>query len=125
MKREILFRAKRLNDNKWIEGYYAKAENEYLVSFGKHGLKWEMVDPATFGQYTGLTDKNGTRVFEGDIVLTMDDSIATIQYDEEDTMYYLNDDNVLENFGIVSPKWVEVIGNIHDDSEQLEGGAEE
>lgn len=71
--REILFRAKTKDDGKWIEGFPVR-----IYDYG--GLVWDMhpfntnfeitqsVDPKTICQFTGLTDKNGKKIFESDIV---------------------------------------------------------
>ena len=124
--REILFRAKRDDDGKWFEGDLRQfRDGVYIESFFGDGKINMPVFPETVGQFTGLTDKNGTKIFEGDIV--KDEYILgkvvynTKQEDFDGAASFMIDD---VDDGLQSYRFwnsVEVIGNIHDNPE-LRGG---
>ena len=142
--REILFRGKRTDNGEWIYGNYCYAElidksgYEDLIIEQPADGETRRVIPKTVGQYIGLTDKNGTKIFEGDIVKA-DDYIFVVKFGKCGGVA-----NV-ENYGYVgfyleafsestrlSAKYglrddicyftdIEVIGNIHDNPELLKG----
>lgn len=151
--REILFRGKLISTGEWSEG------NVYI---SKHGVcvitpdetpvgKYGQVDPETVGQYTGLTDKNGKKIFEGDILSvnvreyeeTEDNvfgsrkgitgrkikTVWTVEYKERFSQgngFYAYGTNRRFNTFLSSSTLVnvdaEIIGNIHDNPELLKAG---
>lgn len=128
--REIIFRGKRLDNGEWVEGYFAKKVDPllsgvtYCFIIGWDGsFCWnQKVDPATVGQYTGLRDKNGKRIFEGDILEYLIDKREPHFYVVFDNSAWCKRDSIgtqSELLDFVPHRW-KVIGNIHDNPELLE-----
>ena len=121
--REILFRGK--FGNEWKYGYLTieprgLAIKEPYVNAASN--IWH-IDIKTVGQYTGLNDKNGNKIFEGDIVDFLDrsdgDGYGVVRYDENETEFEFESDNICRSLGSYFPKNIEVIGNIYDNPELL------
>ena len=126
MAREILFKAKSKRDGKWIEGSLLVNEqgtcmiSAYLIG---SGMIFLTVDSNTICQYTGLTDKNGNKIWENDVVKDKESNIYKCYWCSCNCEYMLDDG--VESFGLGyrSEKDLEVIGNIFDNPELL-GGAD-
>lgn len=130
--REILFRGKRVDNGEWVEGHLVirdkglENEKSYIVvstiGANKNSIINNMlatafeVIPSTVGQYTGLTDKNGTRIFEGDIVEYKGERYV-IKYLEKYARFVSTKPNTV--FAVFSCENAEGIGNVHDNPELL------
>ena len=128
--REILFRAKRTDCGEWVEGDLIQAFRGNQISacsimpHTPTAYCWK-VDPETVGQYTGLTDKKGKKIFEGDIVERVSDGEqAVISWLKYSTCFGLSFDGWCCGFDDYdfSTNDFKVIGNIHDKPELLKGG---
>ena len=126
--REILFRGKRVDNGEWVEGLPYKAKYGGISAIVNNDEERFLVIPETVGQFTGLTDNNGKKIFEGDIVegadFTVEDGgYGVVSFD--DGAFEVSGNNIIgtfhENYW---GKEFEVIGNIQDNPELLEGGAE-
>ena len=140
--REILFRGKTILHNKWVEGAFSMkdcdspfgemVDNPSIIKYEEpYSGFWNRVYPETVGQFTGLTDKNGKKIFEGDIVLYewyerkpmkfqieyVCGEFLAVPVKKREDVWSIRISAQGKNF--------EVIGNIHDNPELLEGGAED
>ena len=129
--REILFRAKRRDNGEWVEGAYCpkSCDNPFGPMVDRPSIinlvppfdgLWFDVDPETVGQYTGCFDRNGEKIFEGDIVAggdyNIEDGYGEVRWDDaawEITNLYLSG-SFHDNY---HSREFEVIGNIYDNPE--------
>ena len=117
--REILFRGKRTDNGEWVYGYFVKMLWEYSIIPLEDENTVYPVDPETVGQYTGLTDKNGKKIFEGDIISKNRVIIRKVEWEEDSTGFFPF--TVIEDGGraYVDAEECEVIGNVNDNKELL------
>lgn len=131
--REILFRGKCIelgkHQGQWLEGFYGEDDGRSLISHSTDiGLIGYACDSDTIGQYTGLKDKNGKRIFEGDILIYVVDGEYDVNekylvvFDDDEAAFrtkfycegkYMCYEDIIpyENF--------EIIGNIYDNKNLL------
>lgn len=154
MKREILFRGKRVDNGEWVYGRglqqckdelgneivaiftdIVKSE-KYIKKEGRYTLYYVPVKAETLGQYTGLKDKKGDKIFEGDIVkgvshksdsciseLIPFDVIGVVGYHKEYQTLEVRTRQVSLHIEVAIKG--EVIGNIRDNPELMKGGSNE
>jgi uncharacterized phage protein (TIGR01671 family) len=134
MTREILFRGKKTVTSQWVEGSlicdkyglpYAICQQNYNpVSDGVLSGWVFGVLPKSVGQFTGLLDKNGKKIFEGDIISNNEDKIYFVEYIDDSCNYVLTngkgyDSRNCQDLNCDSIFYSAVIGNIHDNPELI------
>lgn len=134
--REILFRGKRVDNGEWIDGFFAKSGDRCFIIIDNDSLdgcvKMKEVAPETVGQYTSLTDKNGMKVFEGDILIDDDNWFKglvvfrhiSISPDFDDSCEGSGFYAVVQRIPYRGLTYIcssKIIGNIHDNPDLWEG----
>lgn len=133
--REVLFRGKRVNNGEWVEGNLFIPDKEdtptqICIGINIIRINYDVI-PETVGQFTGLTDKNGKKIFEGDIIKTKYGRLCIVVWFSSPT-YVGWDLKVVETVDnclhTKKPDFsdlyysdnLEIVGNIHDNPELLE-----
>lgn len=130
--RETKFRGKRLDNGEWIEGDLLRMNGHWFIfpDPAPEGIDKYAVDPATVGEFTGLKDKNGKEIYEGDVMEIPEtdfnaEIIGRVLF-EEDAYYIIP----LRGGHLWGLHWslrkhdAKIIGNIHDNPELLKGGGQ-
>ena len=136
--REILFRAKRMVSEKWVEGNYVEKYDllgkRHLILYADNYVRWKCVEivPETLCQFTGLCDKYGNKIWENDILMAhLDESYpedATYETVEWGVAGWVGhetgsvDRQYLDEFDLEN---FEVVGNIFDNPELLQEESDE
>lgn len=139
--REILFKAKRIDNGEWIEGHYTECRGETFIGIDTSSMfeifcppviRWFKVDPKTLCQFTGLYDKNGKRIWENDILMAHLD-----EFYPEDVTYETVEWGIVgwvtHEAGSIDRQYLdefdtehfEVVGNIFDNPELLQEESDE
>lgn len=132
--KDILFRGKRIDNGEWVYGSFVMdvteltamgkeekppASSGFIRCFNAETGKAEMqeVHRETVGQYIGLTDKNGSKIFEGDVII-YDRKLYEMRYIEKYARFAGKNGRCV--FAVVPFGAIEIIGNIHDDPKLME-----
>ncbi len=122
-----LWRGKRLDNKVWVEGYYLHlSENDLHIIVGLDG-QYNRIEPETRGECESMTDKNGVKIFEGDIIKAIwqhlgstDTVVGSVVFIDASFVLETKEHFLFFEDNIFAVD-CEVIGNIHDNPELLEG----
>ena len=123
MMREILFRGKKIDNDEWTYGFYF----EHSIDGQKYSyIKYQTFDEGfvtnevvadTVGQFTGLCDKNGRKIFEGDIVESPHGTQGVVEWQNAECAFLVN---IGDDWQTMDDCTYEVVGNIYDNKEEEE-----
>lgn len=125
--REILFKAKRMDNGEWVEGYYRRIpcmgmlEHYIMPRNAKNRMEQYAIDPDTLCQYTGLTDKNGRKIWENDIAYIRGSGLSgygVIKYENGNLV--LVDSKRKRTYSLYGEWKIRKDGNIFDNAGLLE-----
>lgn len=140
--REMLFRGKRVDNGEWVQGFYVCKKRPYFKDKGvnlehiicdnvevEDGNYKQFVDtimttyvvnPETIGQYTGLTDMNGNKIFEGDTVWnSYDEDYGKVEWDNDMAKFIITFSTFTVDFDSVCGEELEIVGNVYDNPELI------
>lgn len=143
--RKILFKGKRTDNGEWVCGYYVLRKRPYFKDKGadfEHIICDNLViddfndkqfvdtipitysvDPETIGQYTGLADMNGNKIFEGDIVWdNYKKERGIVQWDNDTARFIITCSTFTVDCDSVCGEELEIVGNVYDNPELLKFG---
>ena len=119
MNREILFKAKRIDNGEWVEGDLERTKYDDVIWIvDVRGEKCYRCDSDTICQYIGLTDKNDKKIWENDIVeLPDEEGYFTCKWEEDAARFVMNGDGLTVDFDNYWSYETEVAGNSFDNRE--------
>lgn len=135
MNREILFRGKRIDTGEWAEGFYCGGNERktlrpciFVYIPDRQSYDCQDIIPETVGQYTGLKDIHGVKIFEGDIIKQYEKTqfgdpvsdFGLIKWDNKECMLFRTSTRIGKDRLVTSRDIYEVVGNIYDNPELLE-----
>ena len=135
MNREILFRGKRIDTGEWAEGFYCGGNERktlrpciFVYIPDRQSYDCQDIIPETVGQYTGLKDIHGVKIFEGDIIKQYEKTqfgdpvsdFGLVKWDNKECMLFRTSTRIGKDRLVTSRDIYEVVGNIYDNPDLLE-----